>query len=64
MLLFKEVSDRISNKVDTIRKLCSELNKEDRYELKNKLWQLEREAALLREFIDNNSEEEEYKEVI
>ncbi|MBU0558320.1 MAG: hypothetical protein KJ799_02520 [Bacteroidetes bacterium] len=63
MLYIDDVSQRVEIKIAGIKKLCGSLDAMEYPELRKKLWELEREAALLREFIENNTDED-YSEVI
>ncbi|MBN1300510.1 MAG: hypothetical protein JW995_04780 [Melioribacteraceae bacterium] len=56
--------DKIEHGIKNIENLTSELRYSSYDELKEKLWRLEREATLLKEFVDQQLMEEEYREVI
>lgn len=60
----KEFEDRIRQKMDKLNKKFEELKQLSGEELPNKLWEVEREAALLREFIEQNNTEEIYRDVV
>ena len=55
---------RIDDKLDQLNIKLDGLSSEDYMTLSNKLWEVEREAALLREYIEKNISEEDLKEVI
>lgn len=55
---------KIKQKLEQISRMAEGLKKLNYAELKLKLWELEREAALLNKFIDENISEDEYREVI
>lgn len=54
---------RIDDKLDLLKNKLGGLSSEDYVALSTKLWEVEREAALLREYIEKNISEEELKEV-
>jgi hypothetical protein len=54
---------RINDKLDLLKTKIGSLSSEDYMTLSTKLWEVERESALLREYIEKNSSEEELKEV-
>jgi len=55
---------RIDDKLDQLKSRLDNLSSEDYVALPDKLWEIEREAALLREYIKKNTSEEDLKEVI
>ena len=55
---------RIDDKLDQLNIKLDGLSSEDYMALLNKLWEVEREAALLREYIEKNISEEDLREVI
>ena len=54
---------RIDDKLDQLNNKLGGLSSEDYIALSSKLWEIEREAALLREYIEKNISEEDLKEV-
>ena len=54
---------RIDDKLDQLKTKLDGLSSEDYMDLHGKLWEVEREAALLREYIEKNTSEEDLKEV-
>ncbi|MBU1095240.1 MAG: hypothetical protein CVV23_08830 [Ignavibacteriae bacterium HGW-Ignavibacteriae-2] len=55
---------KIETGIKVIEELCTELRYLNYEELKNKLWKLERETTLLKEFVSKLLSEEEYREVV
>lgn len=64
MNLDENLKLRIDDKLDLLKIKLDVLSSEDYMALSNKLWEVEREAALLREYIEKNNSEEGLKEVI
>jgi hypothetical protein len=58
------IKSRIDGKLNQIKNKIDNLTSEDYLVLSNKLWEIERETALLREYIDRNISDEDLKEVI
>lgn len=64
MNLDENLKLRIDDKLDLLKIKLDGLSSEDYMALSNRLWEVEREAALLREYIEKNNSEEDLKEVI
>ncbi len=56
------VNDKINNKIHEIEKLSEHLNEKSYSQLNKTLWELEREAALLREYIERNVDEDDLED--
>jgi hypothetical protein len=63
-MIDKYFEDKLESSIQKIAQASNELRYNSYNDLRNKLWKLEREAALLREFIDEEVAEDDYKEVI
>lgn len=64
MNLDENLKLRIDDKLDLLKIKLDALSSEDYMVLSNRLWEVEREAALLREYIEKNNSEEDLKGVI
>lgn len=64
MNLDENLKLRIDDKLDLLKIKLDGLSSEDYMALSNRLWEVEREAALLREYIEKNNSEEDLKGVI
>ena len=54
--------DKIDAGIRAIKRIAEDLSETSNEELREQLWKLQREAALLMEFVDNELfEEEDYK---
>ncbi len=60
----KYFEEKLESGIKKIEDASNSLRNNSYNDLRDKLWQLEREAALLREFIDEETTEDEYREVI
>ena len=60
----ENIQSRINDKLDQLKKKIESLSSEDHFYLTNKLWEVERESTLLREFIEKNISDEDMKDVI
>ena len=60
----EELKSRITDKLSQIQRKIESLSSDDYLDLTHKLWEVERETALLREYIEKNISEEDYREVI
>lgn len=63
-MIDKYFEDKLETSIQKIEHASNELRFNTYSDLRDKLWKLEREAALLREFIDEEVAEDDYKEVI
>ena len=64
MNIDEDIKSRIKDKLDKIKRKIDSLSSEDYLLLTNKLWEIERESTLLREFIEKNISEDDIREVI
>jgi hypothetical protein len=60
----ENIKSRIDDKLKQIKRKIDNLSSEDYLLLTNKLWEVERESTLLREFIEKNISDEDMREVI
>lgn len=61
---YEDIKSRITDKLSQIQKKMESLSSDDYLDLTHKLWEVERETALLREYIEKNISEDDYREVI
>jgi hypothetical protein len=64
MNIDEDIKTRINDKLDQIKNKIENLSSENYLNLSNKLWEVERETTLLREYIEKNVSDEEMREVI
>jgi hypothetical protein len=64
MNIDENIKSRIDDKLNQIKRKIDSLSSEDYLVLTNKLWEVERESTLLREYIGKNISDEDMKEVI
>jgi hypothetical protein len=63
MNIDENIKLRIDDKLDQLNHKLDSLSSEDYKALPGKLWEVERDVALLREYIEKNTSEEDMKEV-
>jgi hypothetical protein len=63
-MIDKYFEDKLESGIQKIEQASNELRYNSYNDLRDKLWKLEREAALLREFIDEEVAEDDYREVV
>ncbi len=58
----EDLKARIIDKLDRLKIKLNTLSPDDYHLLSKKLWEIERETALLREYIEKNSTEDDLRE--
>lgn len=62
MITDEDLKSRIVEKLDRLKIELNALSPDDYHLLSKKLWEIERETALLREYIEKNSSEDDLRE--
>jgi hypothetical protein len=62
MVTDEDLKSRINDKLDRLKIKLNTLSPDDYHLLSKKLWEIERETALLREYIEKNSSDDDLRE--